>query len=331
MALVFAPPPLAHPESWQDDLERQVRALPGVHFVEVTAHGSKIYKAGAVRLVVPRGGGRAVREGAFRDFEAAKRRVLRSGAHEFGTHPNDVALMRPLGPSEDVRLDAGVAAVYESTTNHHGESPTAEAPPGNGGAASAPVEESAGELASTTTPPEDDTAMAKRTKPRGSGIKKGSKLVFVPCPVAGCDGRAVGKHLEMHKRKGELAKDWRVPKQGKARAAFLAKVSRNRTNGEGAPAKGKGAVGHVVKTYLAQIAEARAEVARAVHVALEKLTALDGTIARLGEFADTLHTENTMVTRELSQLKMNMQRAAAAFGVATGATPATLASKLHRA
>jgi hypothetical protein len=326
MALVFAPPPLAHPDSWQDDLERQVRALPGVHFVEVTAHGSKIYKAGGVRLVVPRGGGRAVREGAFRDFEAAKRRVLRSRAHEFGTHPNDVALMKPLGPAEDVRLDAAVAAVYQSTTNQ--ESPMSEAPPVNG-AASAPVEDAAGELASTTTPPEDDTDMAKRTKPRGSGMKKGTKLVYIPCPVAGCDGRAVGKHIAMHKRKGELAKDWRVPKQGKERAAFLAKLGRDRKNGEGAPPKV--AVGHVVKTYLAQIAEARAEVARAVQVALEKLTVLDGAIARLGEFADTLHTENTLVTRELSQLKMNMQRAAAAFGVATGATPPTLASKLHRA
>jgi hypothetical protein len=329
MALVFAPPPLAHPDSWQDDLERQVRALPGVHFVEVTAHGSKIYKAGAVRLVVPKGGGRAVREGAFRDFEAAKRRVLRSSAHEFGTHPNDVALMKPLGPAEDVRLDAAVAAVYQSTTNQ--ESPMSEAPPVNGGAASAPIEESAGELASTTTPPEDDTDMAKRTKPRGSGIKKGTKLAFIPCPVAGCDGRAVGKHIAMHKRQGELANDWRVPKQGKERAVFLAKLGRDRKNGEAPPAKGKVTVGHVVKTYMAAIAEARHEVARAAQSVVEKLAALDGAVARLGEFADTLHTENTLVTRELSQLKMNMQRAAAAFGVATGATPVTVASKLHRA
>lgn len=173
--------------------------------------------------------------------------------------------------------------------------------------------------------------MAKR---RG-GMNRGTKMTFVVCPVAGCGGRAQGRHLAAHKNRGELPKDFRMPKTKKQRAAYAAEhgdngagpstreAARDRTH---AARRGSrtttDAMGASVRSYYQQIAEGGKEVGRRITSLQEALTELyDGPIKALCEFADTLHVENTDTRRQLAAMRMNIEKAASA-----GAALAALAN-----
>lgn len=362
MGYAFAPPSLT-PTFWQDELEKQIRALPGVHFHETTAHGSKIFKAGSYRFVVPRGGDRHVREGAFRDFEAIKRRYLNGREHEFGTHPDDVERMRPVEP-EGARLDPAVRVVRhpaltrdpvpafntprtadELADAHEYTRTRTEEPLETTTEPAAPAAVAPGAV---EPPPTNDTH--EETEPmatRRGGMKKGTKLTFVVCPVAGCGKPAQGRHLASHKTRGELPADFKMPRTKKARAAYLAErggngagpttreAARERTHASRRGSRATtDAMGASVRSYYHQIAEGGKEVGRRITSLQEALTELyDGPIKALCEFADTLHVENTDTRRQLAAMRMNIEKAAsagAALAALANTEPTSVVAKLRR-
>src|SRR5262245_47291512 len=99
--------------SWQGELEQRLRALPSVKYAGETHAGGKIFKANGYRVVIPRGGERAVRLSVTRNVEHFVKQAQRAEGHEFGTRPSDVELMRPIVPV-DAKIDETVAEVHRN-------------------------------------------------------------------------------------------------------------------------------------------------------------------------------------------------------------------------
>lgn len=284
-------------DAWADLLEQRARALPGVKLVSVNPHGSKIYKAGSYRFVIPRADDRDVRRSVEAEFATFERRVRHGHAHEFGTRPSDVDLMRPLGP-----LEAPGSVEPPATTNHHEAAPIEDAPP-SAAQELAPMEAQTEDPATVnpaTVLAEEEPTVAKKTGRR-----------FGPCPVDGCDGTAQGRHIRLHKQRGELPADWsaaaakraaKTSTNGTRRASRKAALAARR---ESASTRPKGAMGAAVRSYV-----------NAIYAGLTALS--EGPIAELAQFADTCHGELAEVRREMAQLRERFDRAAQAFHMTAG-------------
>jgi hypothetical protein len=296
--------------SWQEQLEQQIRALPGVKFSEVTTHGSKIFRAGPYRLIVPNRSDRATRLGALRDFEVLSRRYLHWREREFGSRPADVAQMRPQEP-EPAQLDPGAAAHHQPPS-----APALALEPGPVASAATQVIETLQAFVATGQQAQRavDEALARAAEqeiktetPKEAAPmpekKQRAKAQFAPCPVPGCKGFAQGRHLSAHKKRGELPPDYKLRSK---------KPPRSKRGEAAAEHRPRATTGAAVKHYVAAMHEAGKEVGRAIAVLQQQLTEMfNGPLKAFADFADTLHVENTDLRRQMALMRMNIQKAGA--------------------
>lgn len=300
---------------WHEELEVRVRQIPGVRYHGDTPHGGKIFKCGSQRVVIPRGGDRSVQQGVTKDVEYFIRSASRG--REFGTHPSDVERMRPV-----IEPDAAVMArpIVHEDSNGNGTKPLQESTMqeietfvSKGQEAQRAVDELISSHVETTVEPPNAVPLQEETM-----ATKTKKTNFQKCPVVGCNGRAMGRHLWAHKQKGELAADYSV-RDGAASNGHGPKRKRERAERATSTSNGQGAVvGANVKGFRDAIHSAGVEIGKTLHEMTGQLDKLfKGPIADLVGYADLLHTENSELRRQVAQLNMQMDKARNAFLMVT--------------
>lgn len=150
-----------------------------------------------------------VRENVYATYPGVKFRITKNRADNARGDP--LAGMAPFANPEDVLLD-----LDQEPGDVAGASPAVASSAAGG--STPPVSTTDAEATPTTEPPatpamSEDDPMATKTK---------RTMKFRKCPVPGCDGKAAGKHTEMHRRRGEWKSEYDSPGALRVRAAKAA-------------------------------------------------------------------------------------------------------------